>query len=123
MRNISTLAATLLAVTGIAPGAALAQATDPDADSPSGVIYEIPLESARDDAAPRGGGSGGTQAGNGEGGTPASPPVPSAPSPASVLPPALPSPLPWVPLASAEAPGTSLEEPKPFSEWIDDSGS
>jgi hypothetical protein len=72
MRNISTLAATLLAVTGIAPGAALAQATDPDADSPSGVIYEIPLESARDDAAPRGDGSGGTQAGKGESGTPAS---------------------------------------------------
>jgi hypothetical protein len=72
MRIISTLAATLLAVAGIAPGAALAQATDPDADSPSGVIYEIPLESARDDAAPRGGGSGGTQAGNGDGGTPAS---------------------------------------------------
>ena len=66
------MALTLLAVAGIAPGAARAQATDPDADSPSGVIYEIPLESARDDAAPRGGGSGGTQAGNGDGGTPAS---------------------------------------------------
>ena len=72
MRIISTLAVTLLAVAGVAPGAAHAQATDPDADSPSGVIYEIPLESARDDAAPRGGGSGGTQPGNGDGGTPAS---------------------------------------------------
>ncbi len=72
MRTISTLAATLLAIAGIAPGVAHAQATDPDADSPSGVIYEIPLESARDDAAPRGGGTGGSQAGNGDGGTPAS---------------------------------------------------
>ncbi|MGH2945013.1 MAG: hypothetical protein ACRDPC_01875 [Solirubrobacteraceae bacterium] len=44
-----------------APVAAQAQdpgAHDPEADSPSGVIYEIPLDTARRDAAPRGRGGG-----------------------------------------------------------------
>jgi hypothetical protein len=39
------------------PGVALAQTnqlpSDPDADSPSGTVYEIPLEKARKDAAPK----------------------------------------------------------------------
>ena len=41
-----------------APPAALAQAlpSDPEPDSPSGVMYELPLDSGRGDAAPRGGG-------------------------------------------------------------------
>ena len=42
------------------PAAALAQGTDglpsdPERDSPAGTVYEIPLDIAREDAAPRGG--------------------------------------------------------------------
>jgi len=51
---------------------AVAQTGDPAAGSPSGVIYEIPLDNARLDAAPRrrggnGGGSGGDGSGDGQG--------------------------------------------------------
>lgn len=43
------------------PPAASAQLpSDPPADSPSGTVYEIPLDGARRDAAPRGGGAGGS---------------------------------------------------------------
>ena len=48
------------------PATATAQGagpTDPDATSPSGVIYEIPLEGARRDAAPRSGRGGRTRGG------------------------------------------------------------
>jgi hypothetical protein len=56
---------------GAAPASSLAQAlpSDPEADSPSGVVYELPVDRARKDAAPRGespadksetGGGGGT---------------------------------------------------------------
>jgi hypothetical protein len=38
----------------LAPASASAQSTDPEAGSPSGSIYEIPLEGARSDAAPGG---------------------------------------------------------------------
>jgi hypothetical protein len=41
----------------VAPGAVAAQSgavpSDPDANSPSGVVYELPLDQARKDAAPR----------------------------------------------------------------------
>jgi hypothetical protein len=45
--------AVLVAAAGIAPAGALAQGNDPGSGSPSGTIYEIPLDSARADAAPR----------------------------------------------------------------------
>jgi hypothetical protein len=54
------LLAAVLAVAAL-PAAARAQspgANDPEAGSPSGAIYEIPLDTARGDAAPRSGGSG-----------------------------------------------------------------
>lgn len=58
------------------------QPSDPEADSPSGVVYELPFDRARDDAAPRrrqrgerqgsggtgGGGTGGGQSDGGSGG-------------------------------------------------------
>jgi hypothetical protein len=52
--------------------AASPQATDPSADSPAGVTYAIPLDSARQDAAPHAhvapsGGSGGGSSGSGGG--------------------------------------------------------
>ena len=43
----------LTATIGIAPCVAQAQGNDPGAGSPSGTIYEIPLDNARSDAAPR----------------------------------------------------------------------
>lgn len=57
-----------------APAASFAQAlpSDPEADSPSGVVYELPVDRARQDAAPRGGspaGKGETGDGGGGGGT------------------------------------------------------
>src|SRR5919199_1822531 len=56
----TVVAATLVAVAW--PAAAAAQgpsSTDPAAGSPSGTIYEIPLDTARRDAAPRSGPRGG----------------------------------------------------------------
>jgi len=63
---------------GVTPALARAgavQATDPNADSPAGVVYSIPLDSARQDAAPHhaaagvtGGGTGGTGGGSGAAG-------------------------------------------------------
>ncbi len=66
------------------PTTASAQSSDPEEGSPPGVIYEIPVESGRDDAAPsrgdrgsqrggsrgsgRSGGSGGGRGGSGSGG-------------------------------------------------------
>jgi hypothetical protein len=50
-------------------GAQGSHATDPSGDSPSGAIYEIPLERARDDAAPRGDGRGNDGPGSGGRGT------------------------------------------------------
>jgi hypothetical protein len=47
---IAILALTIAA--GV-PGAASAQSNDPSAGSPSGTIYELPLDDARNDAAPR----------------------------------------------------------------------
>jgi hypothetical protein len=62
----------------LAPAPALAQDpevhTDPDPGSPAGSLYQIPLERGRDDAAPRGGSTGGGTAGGGAtggGGAPA----------------------------------------------------
>ena len=43
---------TVLVLVLVPSGLASAQADDPEADSPSGVIYEIPLDDARKDAAP-----------------------------------------------------------------------
>jgi hypothetical protein len=48
-----------------APATAGAAPTDPKADSPSGTIYQIPLDLARRDAAPRRGGRGGGPASGG----------------------------------------------------------
>jgi hypothetical protein len=58
-RNMGRVVVAVLAIT-VAPSLARAQApraNDPDAGSPSGVIYAIPLDAARSDAAPRQGGS------------------------------------------------------------------
>jgi hypothetical protein len=64
----------------LAPASASAQSNDPAAGSPSGSIYEIPLEGARSDAAPggsrRGEGSSPIRSENGFGSSPA---VPGAP--------------------------------------------
>jgi hypothetical protein len=49
-RRVVGLTAFVLAL--MPSGFASAQSDDPDADSPSGVIYEIPLDNARKDAAP-----------------------------------------------------------------------
>jgi hypothetical protein len=58
-----------LALTGTAfagGGGSVVQATDPSAGSPAGVVYSIPLDSARQDASPHGhGGSGGSSGGGG----------------------------------------------------------
>jgi hypothetical protein len=61
----------VLAVSAAGPAPASAQTGDPEAGSPSGVIYEIPLDNARRDAAPtRGGdGKGGGTSGSGGGTT------------------------------------------------------
>lgn len=61
------LAVLLVSVT--APAPAVAQSGDPEAGSPSGVIYEIPLDNARRDAAPthRGGGASGKNGGSSSG--------------------------------------------------------
>jgi hypothetical protein len=77
MRRIAHIAAVSAAC--IAVGAVSAdarsprtQVTDPSADSPAGVIYSIPLDSARQDASPHhsssSGKSAGTSAGGGSGG-------------------------------------------------------
>jgi cobalamin biosynthesis Mg chelatase CobN len=55
MRRVGSLVG-LVCVAALMPATAHGQdpgANDPDADSPSGAIYEIPLDSARKDAAPR----------------------------------------------------------------------
>jgi len=51
------------------PATASAQSSDPEEGSPPGVIYEIPVESGRDDAAPSRGGSRGSGRGGGRGGS------------------------------------------------------
>ena len=61
-----------LALTGTAfaggGGGSVVQATDPSAGSPAGVVYSIPLDSARQDASPHGhGGSGAGGSGGGGG--------------------------------------------------------
>jgi hypothetical protein len=59
MRRVLFSLAAVTAAAALAPSTALAQSNDPSVGSPSGTIYEIPLDSARNDAAPRtrGGGS------------------------------------------------------------------
>lgn len=69
-----------LAAARLLPTTASAQSSDPEEGSPPGVIYEIPVESGRDDAAPsrgdrgsqrggsRGSGRGGSRGGSGSGG-------------------------------------------------------
>jgi len=69
---LSLVSAVLMAI----PSAAAAQGvpSDPEADSPSGVVYEIPAERGRKDAAPKDGGresrgdTGGSQYGGGSSG-------------------------------------------------------
>jgi hypothetical protein len=69
------------ATTAVAAGPPATQATDPNANSPAGAIYSIPLDNARQDGAPHGhsgvsgggtgsggGGGGGTGSGGGGGG-------------------------------------------------------
>src|SRR3954449_4294863 len=72
MQSRGTAALALVLALGLAPPAARAQDpevhTDPDAGSPAGSVYQIPLERGRGDAAPPGGtasagGSGTTSAG------------------------------------------------------------
>jgi len=67
MRVLGTLFSIALTLVTPAPLARLAQASDPDPDSPPGVIYEIPLDAARRYAAPYGGGALGGPAGSGGG--------------------------------------------------------
>jgi hypothetical protein len=57
----------------VASGPPASQATDPNANSPAGAIYSIPLDNARQDGAPHGhssssGGGGGTGSGSSGGG-------------------------------------------------------
>jgi hypothetical protein len=60
------LIATCLAATFLLPAGARAQSSsDPEATSPSGTIYEIPLDQARQQAAPRRSPSGGGGSGSG----------------------------------------------------------
>lgn len=73
--QIAIFAALLVAVSAMAADARSrpSQVTDPSADSPAGVIYSIPLDSARQDAAPHhtsshSGGSGSAGGGAGPGG-------------------------------------------------------
>jgi hypothetical protein len=67
--GVAALALTIGAQTAVAAEAQSVQRTDPKAESPAGVIYQIPLDSARRDAAPvlpsgrRDGGVGGPGAG------------------------------------------------------------
>jgi hypothetical protein len=72
---VSVLAALSVVVPAFARGGAI-QATDPSANSPAGVVYSIPLDSARQDASPHGhgggshsGGAGGTGSGSGGSGS------------------------------------------------------
>ena len=70
------IASLLSLILALAPAGAAAQShaapSDPDADSPSGVVYELPLDQARKDAAPRKGGGKGNgkkgSSGNGSSG-------------------------------------------------------
>jgi hypothetical protein len=62
---ISAFAAVVVAGLPSPVSAQQAQRTDPDASSPAGVIYEIPFDSARKDAAPKSArGSGSNASGN-----------------------------------------------------------
>lgn len=72
------IALLLSLILALAPSGAAAQShaapSDPEADSPSGAVYELPLDRARKDAAPRRGGrgsSGNGSNGQGSGGDPA----------------------------------------------------
>jgi hypothetical protein len=65
MRNApQALGLVALALAVVSPASAAAQSGDPAQDSPSGVIYEIPLDDARQDAAPGRGSGGGASAGS-----------------------------------------------------------
>jgi hypothetical protein len=66
---VSVFCAVFVAAPALARGGAI-QATDPSANSPAGTVYSIPLDSARQDAAPHGhnGGSSGSGSGTGSGG-------------------------------------------------------
>ncbi len=74
--SLSVLLALALTATAFAGGGSGVgvQATDPSAGSPAGVVYSIPLDSARQDASPHGhggssaGGGGGPTSGSGGGG-------------------------------------------------------
>jgi hypothetical protein len=58
----------MLATAVTAPAPAVGQSGDPEQGSPSGVIYEIPLDNARRDAAPKGGAGSGKNGGGQSGG-------------------------------------------------------
>jgi hypothetical protein len=74
--SLSVLVALALTATAFAGGGSGVgvQATDPSAGTPAGVVYSIPLDSARQDASPHGhggssaGGGGGPSSGSGGGG-------------------------------------------------------
>jgi hypothetical protein len=63
MPRLFTACGLVLLLTVAVPGAARAQdpagANDPSAGSPAGTVYQIPLDTARHDAAPRSNGGGG----------------------------------------------------------------
>src|SRR3954447_16212925 len=70
MQSRGTAALALVLALGLTPAAARAQDpevhTDPDAGSPAGSVYQIPLEQGRNDAAPPGGvADGGANGGGG----------------------------------------------------------
>src|ERR1700674_1861332 len=71
---LGALALLVLTPTALAEGNGVVQRTDPQASSPAGVIYQIPLDTGRRDAAPvlpvgrRNGGNGGTGGGASTGG-------------------------------------------------------
>jgi hypothetical protein len=57
MRRICPALLVSTVLMAAAPATSFGQAlpSDPEADSPSGVVYELPVDRARNDAAPRGG--------------------------------------------------------------------
>jgi hypothetical protein len=62
------MALAAFAATAVAAGPPAVQATDPNANSPAGAIYSIPLDNARQDAAPHGHAGGIAGGGSGPGG-------------------------------------------------------
>ncbi len=62
---VAAALSTVFLTAPVRAGTAAVQATDPSANSPAGTVYSIPLDSARQDAAPHGHGGSGSHSGSG----------------------------------------------------------